>query len=223
MPLLSTRGARAEESGRKILKQEDTMKDSIYEITIEGTRPYIMHNGRLADQLDPHTKALKVLARAKDKSDEDHIKIARTEFLGSLYWDEKLGPYIPSDNLQAVIERGATRRKLGKVFKASVGIQMPLDAEGFALKYKGPRDLEGLWADDAFVFTKGVKRNGRRVTCARPRFGVGWSCTFIVEVMLGGVTKSQLEQALQDAGTYEGIGDWRPRYGRFTVASCKEV
>ena len=195
------------------------MEDQIYEVVIEGIRPYLMHNGQLCNPLNTHTKALKAVSKARNKSDEDHINVGKTEFWGSLYWDTKLGPYIPTDNLQAVIERGATKRTLGKEFKAHVNVDMPAGADGFALQYKGPRDREGLWADPQFVFTKGVKIGQRRIMRTRPRFASGWSCKFAVEVMAGGISKAQLEQALTDAGMYEGIGDWRPRYGRFIVKS----
>lgn len=33
----------------------------------------------------------------------------------------------------------------------------------------------------------------------------------------GEVDEATILQALQDAGRTAGIGDWRPRYGRFTV------
>lgn len=192
------------------------MKDDIYTVTIEGIRPFIMHNGRLADPLDEFTVRLAVLTKNRQKSPDDHRAIQRAEFDGGLYWDEQIGPYIPSDNLQAVIERGATKRKLGKVFKAHVGIDMPDgDSPGFALDYKGPRDREGLFGK--FAFTKGAKVGQKRIMRTRARFPSGWRCTFRVEVLAGGVTKTQLEQAISDAGIYEGIGDWRPRYGRFVV------
>lgn len=195
------------------------MKDVLYTVTIEGIRPLLMHNGRLCDPLDEHTKGLKAAAKQRNKSDEDHIRVARLEFEGGLYHDEKLGPLIPSDNLQAMIERGSTRRKLGKVFKAHVSVDMPPDANGFPLKYKGPRDIEGLWGNRAFVFSKGAKVGQSRVMRTRARFPTGWSVTFGVEVLVDGVSKSQLEQAITDAGLYEGLGDWRPRYGRFILKS----
>jgi hypothetical protein len=198
------------------------MKDEILKVTIEGIRPLLHHNGQLADPLNEYTKRLKVLAKQRDKTDEDHVALHRAEWEGALYFDSKMGPFIPADTLQAVIERGATRRKLGKQFKACVAIEMPDNGvNGFPLKYKGPRDLEGLWSDPRFVFTKGVKVAQKKVSRTRPRFPSGWSVTFGVEVMAGGATKAQVQQAIEDAGLYEGMGDWRPRYGRFVVKSVE--
>lgn len=197
------------------------MNDTMYTVTIEGIRPLLMHNGRLCDPLDEHTKKLKSAAKQRNKSDDDHIRVARIEFEGGLYHDPKLGPYMPSDNLQATLEKGAAKRKLGKVFKAHVGVDMPDGAPGFAIQYKGPRDIEGLWANRSFVFSKGAKVGQSRVIRTRVRFPTGWSCTFGVEVLADGVTKEQLQQAITDAGLYEGLGDWRPRYGRFVVKSVK--
>jgi len=199
-----------------------TMKDAMYTVTIEGIRPLLMHNGRLCDPLDEHTKKLKAVAKQRNKSDDDHVRVARIEFEGGLYHDSKIGPYMPSDNLQAMIERGSTRRKLGKVFKAHVSVDMPSgDVPGFALKYKGPRDIDGLWSNRAHVFTKGARVGQSRVMRTRVRFPTGWSLTFGVEVLADGVTKEQLHQAITDAGLYEGLGDWRPRYGRFVVKEIK--
>jgi hypothetical protein len=195
--------------------------DSIYKITIEGIRPLLMHSGRLCDPRDEHTKRLKAASKQRNKSDDDHEHTSRVEFDGSIYHDPKLGPVIPADNLQAMIERGATRRKLGKIFKAHVSVEPP-EGEGYALEYSGPRDIEGLWSRPEFVFTKGARVGQSRVIRTRARFP-RWKCTFLVEVLFDGVTAQQLEQAIADAGVYEGIGDWRPRYGRFTVEGVKKV
>lgn len=51
---------------------------------ITGIAPLLMHNGRLADPLDPHSKALADAARRRGKIEADHLEIARLEFLDSL-------------------------------------------------------------------------------------------------------------------------------------------
>lgn len=198
------------------------MKQTVYRVTIQGIRPLIMHNGRLADPLDEYTKALKAVAKKGGKADDDHVEIGRVEFVGGLYHDEKIGPYLPTDNLQALIIKGSMKRKLGKVFKALVEVPDPESgAPGYALQYAGPRDAKGLWNDKRFVFRKGAKVGQSRVVRTRARFPTGWKLEFPIEVLSGGATKAQIEEALSDGGIYEGLGDWRPRYGRFEVLSIK--
>jgi hypothetical protein len=155
----------------------------------------------------------------RQKSDEDHEEIGRVEFQGGLYHDEKIGPYIPVDNLQRVLERGATHQKLEKKFKAVVGIVIPDDVDGYALQYKGPRGRVELWASEEFRLRKNAGVDRKRIIRTRPRFPVGWKVNFAIEVLGGGVNMENVEQALRDAGLYEGLGDWKPRYGRFVVES----
>jgi hypothetical protein len=200
------------------------LKNKTYVATIEGIRPLLMHNGQLSDPLSPYTKALKKFTAKQKKSDEDHEEIGRLEFQGGLYHDEKIGPFVPVDNLQRLLERGASHSKLEKRFKAIVGVVIPDDAndiEGYPLEYKGPRSREALWANENFRLRKNAGVQGKRVMRTRPRFPLGWSVTFKIEVLGGGVDEEAIEQALRNAGIYEGLGDWKPRYGRFDLKSLE--
>jgi len=62
-----------------------------------NTMPLVMHNGRLADQLNPLAKRLKSLAAKRKKSDDDLMEIQRVEWEGGLYYDPKIGPYVPAE------------------------------------------------------------------------------------------------------------------------------
>ena len=196
----------------------------IHEFTLKGTRPLIMHNGRLANPMDPFAKMLKAAATKRGKGDEDYVNISRIEFAGGLYWDSKLGPYIPTDSLQAMLVEGARKHKLGKQFEALVQVVPPNDdveeADGYPLEYVGPRDVEGLFNHEGqrFVYIKMVRVGQAKVPRTRPRF-LTWSITFKVEIddAAGGPTVEQVRQALEDAGHVVGFCDWRPRYGRFEV------
>jgi hypothetical protein len=194
--------------------------DRLYKVTIEGVRPLLMHNGRLANPMDPMAKALKAITSRKGKSDDDHADMARAEFEGGMYYDKKLGPYIPTDNLQAAIVQGAKVNKKGQEFLAFIDVVAPDDADGYALQYTGPRTVDGLWNNPEFVFTKGVKIGKVTVQRTRPRFKK-WSLTFEVEVVEGGPAAEDVERAITMAGARKGLGDWKPRYGRFAVKSFK--
>ena len=196
-------------------------RTAMIKITIVGTRPLLMHNGRLNDQLDPYTKKLSVAAKKKGKSGEELGDVSRIEFEGSMYFDEKVGPYLPVDNLQACMIEGARKRKLGKDFESLVEVNVPDSGpEGYPLQYKGPRTVDALW-DSRFMLRKGARVGQSRVMRTRPRFPTEWKCSFEVDVLDGGPSPDQVKQAFVDAGKLIGIGDWSPRYGRFVVDTFK--
>lgn len=188
-----------------------------FEIKISGP-VMLMHNPQLADPLNEHTKALKDLTKRRKKSDEDHIAIMATEFQGGLYYDDVMGPCIPGHMLDAVIESGARKSKLGKVFKSCVRTTDDM----YQLAYKGPRKREDLWADPRFRDVRGVKVGTARVMRTRPKFK-DWSVTFKVSLFPCELNPDDIENALRDGGMYAGIGDGRPRFGLFQVDSFKEL
>lgn len=185
------------------------------EAKLVGVAPLIMHNGRLADPLDPHTKMLKELTSkpAKAKTDEVLREIRRVEWLGGLYQNPDGLIAIPSDNVLAVIVQGARKSKLGK--EATAGI---FETEPFyALQYKGPRDPLALHELAGFVDYRGTKLNGRtRIMRTRPRFQE-WSVEIQVMVNTEIIDVEAVVQALTIAGERIGLGDFRPRFGRFTI------
>lgn len=188
-----------------------------FKATISGTA-LLMHNGQLADPLDPFTKALKAQTSKKKKSDEDQETIAQAEFNGGLYFDEKLGPYIPGAMLDAMMIGGARKTKLGKVFESCV--RTPDDA--YKLEYVGPRTREALWANPKFRDRRGVKVTTSRVIRTRPKF-TDWKVTFTIELTPCELNETDLKTAIINAGVYIGIGDFRPRFGRFTLDSFAEI
>lgn len=104
------------------------------ELTIKGTSPLIMHNGRLADPLDPFSKEMKRLSGKRKKTDEDMAVMAVMEWCGGLYhsegdieiadgmvkWGNGIIPIVPAALIEACIAEGAKKSKLGKQAKAGV-------------------------------------------------------------------------------------------------------
>lgn len=188
-----------------------------FSVEIAGQQ-VLLHNGQLSDPLNPHAKALKAVTSKKNKSDDDHIKVGELEFQGSLYIDPEMGPYIPGDMLDAAIKEGARKKRLGKIFESCVTTV----GSAYALQYDGPRTREGLWADPRFRDHRGVKLNKVRITRTRPKF-TNWSVKFELQLFPCEINVENVKSALVDAGTYIGIGDFRPRFGLFTVKSFQEV
>jgi hypothetical protein len=189
----------------------------MYEFTVsfEGTAPLLMHNSRLANPLDPASKALKKVTGKRNKTDEDHAEMARLEFLGGLYIDPDIGPYIPGENIWRCLWDAAKKYKMGVKVKEGVFITTDVNPLG----YTGPRDAVKLWADENFRHMASVKVGTSRTMRCRPTF-TEWrvSADGILDPAL--LEPSDLESIAETAGSLIGLGDWRPRFGRF-VAEVK--
>lgn len=183
-----------------------------FTITVTGTSALLMHNGRLADPLDPAAKALKAVNGKRGKTDADHETVARLDFLGGLYHDPDIGPYIPADNIWKTLQVAARKTKQGKLVEEGVIITSDVNP----LSYEGPRDAESLYADKNFVFRKTVVMQRQRIARTRPIFPQ-WRCAaegILDETVLN---LADLRAIADRAGNLVGLGDWRPRFGRFTA------
>jgi hypothetical protein len=185
-----------------------------FQMQIEGIAPLLMHSARLADPMDDATKALAAVTGKRKKTDDDHIEVARLEHLGSLYISQEFGPFIPGQNIEAALFRGAARTKQGTALKSALLVPQNVNP----LIYRGPRDAQGLWEDKAFVHRSSVKVGTSRVIRTRPVFS-SWQIAFEGDLDTEVVDKGSFEQIADTTGRLVGLGDWRPRFGRFTVSS----
>lgn len=182
-------------------------------VTIKGLTPFIMHSGRLADPLDPATQALARLTSKKQKTIEDHKAVSKCEWYGGIYLDASGYPCIPGEVLEAALVEGAKKFKLGKVAKGGIIV-----AGDYALDYEGPKNIDKLWEHGGFLKRAGVKVGQSRVIRSRPIFPQ-WSCTFAINWDPTLVKdEEQIIEIVESAGM-SGIGDWRPKYGRFERVS----
>lgn len=67
------------------------------------------------------------------------------------------------------------------------------------------------------VDVRRVKVNRAAVARSRLMIAIGWELAFVIEVHDDQLTSNTLQTILEEAGRAVGIGDFRPRYGRFSV------
>lgn len=188
-------------------------------VTWTGIRPLVLHNGLLADPTNPYVVASKKLTAKKNKkTDADNEEIARLEWMGGLYLGADAKTLvIPSDNIERCIQEGAKKSRLGKDVQAAVFCSEP----EVTINHKDitGRAPESLYTDKSGRFTlrKGVKVTTSRVIRTRPLIPSGWSLSFEVEYDESIINPRNLEQSMRDAGALVGLGDWRPKFGRFSV------
>jgi hypothetical protein len=168
---------------------------------IEGISPLLMHNGQLANPLNPLVKQMKSLTG-----------LSRLEFRAGLYLSPSGQVEIPSEVLESCLIEGAKKSKLGKQFKSAIAIMQnsPLD-------YGEQLTVDELWErNEEFADVRGVKVGTSRIMRTRPIFRV-WGLEFEVSFNADLVNPEQIMLAVDDAGAQVGLCDYRPKFGRFQI------
>jgi len=185
------------------------MNAETIQLTFTGVSPLLMHCGRLADPLDPHAIALAAVTSKRMKTQADHGRIAELEWHGSL-WTHGNRPCLPCEAIEAAFTDGAKTRKRGSAARAGLVVNTPA-----LLEYEGPDELSELWANKAFRLRAGVRVRDSRTMRTRPRFP-RWSANVTAMFLPTLLNRTEVVEYFRIAGAL-GIGDWRPRYGKFTV------
>ena len=191
-----------------------------FTLTLEGNNAngLLVHNSRLSNPLDPAAKELKKLTGKRNKTDEDYLNLARVEFAGGLYIDDVAGPYIPDQNIHRMLLDAGKLNKLGMKVTRGLFVESPINPIG----YKGPRDEQGLW-DAGFYNQSSVKNGTNRVMRTRPWFRE-WAVQADIAIDPSILDIREVETIAANAGRFVGLGDWRPRFGRFnaTISDVSE-
>jgi hypothetical protein len=190
------------------------MNKLTFELT--GLRPLIMNNGAQADPKNPGVVAMKALRpkRSTDMTEALREELEEMEWRLSTYWDESRKEFvIPSDNIESMIVAAAKKKRLGPV--AKLLIVEPFDGAPVTHALSG-KGLKALYADPRYRFRRGVKIDRKTVFKVRSSIPAGWVLTFSIH----------FDESATDPATVRGIvaqlpmvglGDWRPKYGIFTV------
>jgi hypothetical protein len=178
---------------------------------IRGVSPLLLHNGNLGNPMNPIAKAMKQVSSKRKKTDDDFVELARLEWLGSLYLNDKKQPSIPGELIEAMMTNAAKRSKTGKDFTAG------LICDGvWPIQYSGSKDPDTLWNDESFRYQRMVRVQMARVLRTRPMFRQ-WELDFTVHYLPDILNDAQVREAMVTAGRIIGLGDYRPKFGRFDV------
>ena len=190
------------------------MKSATY--TIQGVTPLMMHSERLANPFDSLTREIKAITGKRKKTEDDMLEIARLEWLGGLYHDDVAGVHLPGYNIFAAIIGGGKIHKLGTAIKRSALVQ----DDKVPVQFEGPKTPAAMFKNKQFVDMRSVKVGTSKVLRCRPIFK-DWRCTFTMLYEESGIQRSELDRVVRDTGTMVGVGDYRPRFGRFELLESK--
>jgi hypothetical protein len=176
-----------------------------------------MHNGRLANPLDPYVVELKKYTGKRKKTDEDLARIMELELRGGVYETDDGLMGLPVENVWSSFHEAAKAFKRGKDLERSLIPSTDVV----------PIHIQGeLVSADEFVKNpdhcdyRSVVVSGRRVMRARPLVS-DWEAIIEMELLTDVVDVEVLHPIIGRAGRVVGLGDFRPRYGTFDAEIIK--
>lgn len=197
-----------------------------FNVAVQGVSPLLLSNNLCSDPLSQASKDKKHFTIKNKKTAEDHRNLRLIDWVNSGYWskpgrvviddventihfDGYADLTLPSQNFARCLRTGATAFRLGKeVNRALIVENEPL------IEYDGPKTANEMILQSKYVLTSPVvrKRDTNWITrLVLPQWAVNYQVTVDDER----ISVSDLERIVQTAGRFEGLGTWRPRYGRF--------
>jgi hypothetical protein len=164
---------------------------------------------------------MKAISGKRKKTDADYEELARLEWLAGLYRfrDDIV---IPDYVLEAVFINGAKKSKRGVQVKCGMFFteHSTLNFPSKPIEINDDT-LSEMFLSGNFTHTVGVKVGMAKVMRTRPMFR-DWSLIATAQFDPDVLNLRDIEEIANDAGKLVGLGDWRPKHGRFS-ADVKEL
>lgn len=189
-------------------------------VNITGITPMLIHNGRTANPLNEFSKALKSLTSKRKKTDDDIQAILALQWEASLYWSDKIGLYMPVENILASLLKACKKHKLGPsisgfVFNETLGFPIITDHH---------TDFEALKSDPENKFVKAVTiQKSKTITCRC--ILKEWKLSFCCDLDGSIIDPNDVKTIMNTMSNRVGLGVWTPShpkpgiFGKFNIDS----
>lgn len=185
-------------------------------VEIEGTAPLLQHRFGMAAQIEGEAKSKKRTGKI-DYSEE---------WRETCYFTPENELYQPANHLEMSMIKAAVSFKIpgkrGKtykdLFKAAVFVQPDALLLGRDVPKEPPiYNGTGTAPEGVYVDLRPVVIQRSRVMRTRLAFSPGWKLAFEIQVIDDQLHHEVVNEVLVESGQKVGIGDYRPRFGRFIV------
>lgn len=180
------------------------------DVQVEGTAPLLQHRFPMPE-FETMGKGSKRQTGATDYTEEWR----------EYFYANGKGIYQPAVHFESAMIKAAVNFKIqgkrGKsykdLFKAAVFVTPDEILHGIEV----PETLDMDGDKPLYLDARPVVISRARVVRLRPAFKPGWKLDFIVEVIDDTIHHEVVNDVLTLAGKTVGVGDYRPRFGRFMV------
>ena len=195
---------------------------AIQSITVKftGISPLLQNNPQTVDPFNSYAKAKKPLTSKRSKTDEDLYAIRKIEVESKVFFDDKIGIYVPSRWVLAAIAKNSYSiakvskdKARGSIFTTDDKCKLSFDGDNLI---KSKEDVSG---NDKFITVLILPQKQVRLAKTFPIFHK-WSFECELEFDDTVIDESDLVRVLKYSAKYGGFGDFRPTYGR---ALCEVI
>jgi hypothetical protein len=182
------------------------------DVSIKGISPLLHHRFPMPD-FSQLSKGGKVKSGEKDYTQE---------WRSALYVNSNNELYQPSTHLDGALVRaagsfrvqGRGSRTYSQLFKGNVFVAPD---EISMMDMIMPENLDTDGDKPLYLDVRPVVIQRARIVRIRPCFKSGWELDFVIEVIDDQIPANVVNEVLIMAGKTVGIGDFRPKFGRFMV------
>ena len=180
-------------------------------VQVEGIAPLMQHRYPLPDFAD-------LSKGGKKKTGETDYSQEWREYL---YADSEGNIYQPATHFDGAMVKASSGYKVqgarGKTYKDLFKGNVFTSPDAILHGMKVPDELDADGDKPLYLDVRPVVIQRARVVRIRPCFKPGWKLEFEIQVLDDQLPKNVLLDVLTMAGKTVGIGDFRPRFGRFMV------
>lgn len=181
------------------------------DVKVKGTAVLLQHRFPMQDYA----------TMGKGGHQQTGAKDYRDEWKLSLYVDKNGDIFHPSTHFEQALVKAAAQFKIqgkrGKTYKDLVSASVFVTPEEIPFGIKNPDELDTDADKPLYLDLRPAVVQRARITRIRPAFKAGWELEFQIEVIDDQMPVEMLHEILNYAGKAIGVGDYRPRFGRFQV------
>ena len=192
-------------------------------IAITGINPLLQNNPQSVDPFNAYAKAKKVITNKRTgKTEDDLIELGNLDAESKIYFDDKIGVYVPATWLtEAIFCRAFSVAKIGRdkmrggLFATEDKLQLFYD------DMEQVKTKKDVVMNPKFRHRMILPQGQVRVPKDAPIFH-NWSFSTVVEFDDTVVDFATLKRIVEQAAKYGGFGDFRPTFGR-AIAEVSNV
>jgi hypothetical protein len=186
-------------------------------VKVRGTSPLLQHRFPMPDYED----------MGKGGHKQTGAKDYRDEWREHLYVNKDNQIFQPATHFERAMVKAAVQFKIqgkrGKTYKDLVSASVFISPDEILHGVEKPDDLDTDGDKRLYLDLRPVVIQRARVPRIRPAFRAGWELEFQIEVIDDQMPQEMLQEILTYAGRAIGVGDYRPRFGRFQIVKFEVV